>query len=79
MVVVSHHPMSDGHAWHMDCVGDFIHHLGAASRRIKCRTGADDFTRECMDTAADFGMGEAYATKRLDRVATFWGSPKRSK
>ena len=63
----------------MDFFGDAIRHLSAVSRRIKCRTVADDFTRECMDTAADFGMGEAYATKRLDRVATFWGSPKRSK
>ena len=45
------------------------------SRRIKCLTVADDFTRECVDITADFGIGGAYVTRLLNRAATFWGYP----
>ena len=37
---------------------------------------ADDFTRECVDITADFGIGGEYVTRLLDRAATFRGYPK---
>ena len=39
-------------------------------------TVADDFTRECVDITADFGIGGHYVTRLLDRAATFRGYPK---
>ena len=39
-------------------------------------TVADDFKHECVNITADFGIGGHYVTRRLDRVATFWGYPK---
>jgi putative transposase len=39
-------------------------------------TVADDFTRECVDITADFGIGGAYVTRLLDRAAAFCGYPK---
>ena len=55
--------------WSMDFVSDAINRPGAVSRRIKCLTVADDFTRECVDITADFGMGGEYVTRLLDRAA----------
>ena len=62
--------------WSMDFVSDAIARPGAVSRRIKCLTVADDFTRECVDITADFGIGGDYVTRLLDRAATFRGYPK---
>ena len=62
--------------WSMDFVSDAINQPGAVSRRIKCLTVADDFTRECVDITADFGIGGEYVTRLLDRAATFRGYPK---
>jgi putative transposase len=62
--------------WSMDFVSDAICRPGAISRRIKCLTVADDFTHECVDITADFGIGGHYVTRLLDRAATFRGSPK---
>ena len=62
--------------WSMDFVSDAIARPGAVSRRIKCLTVADDFSHECVDIAADFGIGGAYVTRLLDRAATFRGYPK---
>ena len=57
--------------WSMDFVSDAINRPGAISRRIKCLTVADDFTRERVDITADFGTGGEYVTRLLDRAATF--------
>ena len=62
--------------WSMDFVSDAISRPGVISRRIKCLTVADDFTRECVDITADFGIGGHYVTRLLDRAATFRGYPK---
>ena len=62
--------------WSMDFVSDAICRPGAVSRRIKCLTVADDFSHECVDITADFGIGGAYVTRLLDRAATFRGYPK---
>ena len=62
--------------WSMDFVSDAINRPGAVSRRIKCLTVADDFTRECVDITADFGIGGEYVTRLLDRAATFRGYPQ---
>ena len=42
--------------WSINFVSDAICRPGVISRRIKCLTVADDFTRECVDITADFGM-----------------------
>ena len=59
----------------MDFVSDAICRPGVNSRRIKCLTVADDFTHECVDITADFGIGGHYVTRLLDRAATFRGYP----
>ena len=56
--------------WSMDFVSDAINRPGAVSRRIKCLTVACDFTRECVDITADFGIGGEYVIRLLDRAAT---------
>jgi transposase InsO family protein len=62
--------------WSMDFVSDAIARPGAVSRRIKCLTVADDYSHECVDITADFGIGGAYVTRLLDRAAMFRGYPK---
>ena len=61
--------------WSMDFVSDAICRPGAISRRIKCLTVADDYTHECVDITADFGIGGHYVTRLLDRAALFRGYP----
>jgi putative transposase len=58
--------------WSMDFVSDSLAH----GRRIKCLTITDDYSHECVDLAADFGMGGEYVTRILDRAATFRGYPQ---
>lgn len=58
--------------WSMDLVSDSL----ATGRRLKFLTVADDFSRECVQMAADFGMGASYVTRLLDEAATFRGYPK---
>ena len=60
----------------MDFVSDATNRPGAVSRRITCLKVADDFTRECVDITADFGIGEEYVTRLLDRATTFRGYPQ---
>ena len=48
--------------WSVDFVSDAICRPGAISRRIKCLTVSDDFTRECVDITTDFGIGGHYVT-----------------
>ena len=55
--------------WSMDFVSDSL----ASSRRIKCLTGADDFSHERVDIATDYGIGGLYVTRLLDRAALFRG------
>ena len=62
--------------WSMDFVSDAINRPSAVSRRIKCLTITDDFSRECIDISTDFGIGGHYVTRLLDRAATFRGYPK---
>jgi putative transposase len=57
--------------WSMDFVSDSL----ANGRRIKCLTVADDFSHECVDIAADYGIGGQYVTRLLDRAALFRGHP----
>lgn len=68
--------MALNQTWSMDFVSDAIARPGAVSRRIKCFTVADDFSHECVDITADFGIGGAYVTRLLDRAATFRGYPR---
>jgi transposase InsO family protein len=55
---------------------DFVMDALANSRRIKCLTVVDDFSRECVDIAIDYGMGGQYVTRVLDQVGQFRGYPK---
>jgi putative transposase len=58
--------------WSMDFVSDSL----STGRRLKFLTVADDFSRECVQIAADFGMGAHYLTRLLDEAAMFRGYPK---
>lgn len=54
---------------------DFVMDVLANGRRIKCLAVVDDFSRECVDIAADYGMGGEYVARLLDQVAQFRGYP----
>ena len=58
--------------WSIDFVMDAL----ANGRRIKCLTVVDDFTRECLDIAVDFGISGEYVSRVLDRIGQFRGLPK---
>ena len=55
---------------------DFVMDALANGRRIKCLTVVDDFSRECVDIAVDYGMGGQYVARALDQVGQFRGYPK---
>jgi transposase InsO family protein len=55
---------------------DFVMDALANARRIKCLTVVDDFSRECVTIAVDYGMGGQYVTRVLDQVGQFRGYPK---
>ena len=57
--------------WSMDFVSDSL----ANGRRIKFLTVADDFSHECVDITADWGISGQYVTRLLDRAAIFRGYP----
>ena len=57
--------------WSMDFVSDGL----ANGWRLKCLTGAHDFSRACVDLAVDYGISDMYMTRRLDRVARFRDYP----
>ena len=65
-------PQQINAAWSMDFVCDSL----CNGRRIKCLTVADDFSRECVSVAVDFGISGQYVTRLLDQAATFKGYPK---
>ena len=58
--------------WSIDFVMDAL----SNGRRIKCLTVVDDFTRECLDIAVDYGISGGYVTHVLDRVGQFRGLPR---
>jgi len=58
--------------WSLDFVSDSL----STGRRLKFLTVADDFTRECVQMAVDFGMGASYVTRLLDEAAQFRGYPQ---
>ena len=57
--------------WSMDFVSDSL----SNGRRIKFLTVADDFSHECVDITADWGISGLYVTRLLDRAAIFRGYP----
>lgn len=57
--------------WSMDFVSDSL----ASGRRLKCLTVADDFSREAVDIAVDYGISGQYVTRLLDQAALFRGYP----
>lgn len=58
--------------WSIDFVMDAL----ATGRRIKCLTIVDDFTRECLDIAVDYGISGGYVARVLDAVGQFRGLPR---
>lgn len=61
--------MRANQTWSLDFVSDAL----ANGRRIKCLTITDDFTRECIDIAADLSMPGAYVARVLERTVCFRG------
>jgi putative transposase len=58
--------------WSMDFVSDSL----SNGRRIKLLTVADEFSRECVDIAVDYGMSGRCVTRLLDRAALLRGYPR---
>lgn len=58
--------------WSMDFVSDSL----ANGRRIKCLTVVDDFSREAVDIAVDYGISGAYVVRLLDQATCFRGYPQ---
>jgi putative transposase len=64
-------PNGANQVWSMDFVSDAL----ADGRRIKVLTIVDDFTKEAVDLAVDFGISGLYVTRILDQAARFRGLP----
>ncbi len=58
--------------WSMDFVFDSL----SSGRSIKCLTVIDDFSRESVQIAVDFGINAPYVSRLLDQAAQFRGYPK---
>ena len=58
--------------WSIDFVMDAL----ANGRRIKCLTIVDDFTRECLDIAVDYGISGGYVARVLEAIGQFRGLPR---
>ena len=65
-------PSSPNQVWSMDFVSDAL----ANGRRIKVLTIVDDFSKEAINLAVDFGISGHYVTRVLDQAARFRGYPK---
>jgi putative transposase len=65
-------PSRPNEVWSMDFVSDAL----ASGRRIKVLTIVDDFSKEVVDLAVDFGISGQYVTRVLDQAARFRGYPK---
>jgi putative transposase len=59
--------------WSMDFIMDALD----SGRRLKSLVVSDDFTRECVQLHADFGMGAHYVCRLRDDAARFRGYPKK--
>lgn len=66
-----HVPGGPNQVWSIDFVMDAL----ANGRRIKCLTIVDDFTRECLDIAVDYGISGGYVARILDGIGQFRGLP----
>lgn len=64
-------PNGPNQVWSMDFVSDAL----ADGRRLKVLTIVDDFTKEAVDLAVDFGISGLYVTRILDQAARFRGLP----
>ena len=65
-------PNGPNETWSMDFVMDSL----VSGRRIKCLTIVDDFTRECLDIAVDFGISGGYVARVLETIGQFKGLPR---
>lgn len=65
-------PSSPNQVWSIDFVSDVL----ANGRRIKVLTIVDDFCKEAVNLAVDFGISVHYVTRVLDQAARFRGYPK---
>ena len=54
---------------------DFVSDSLSNGRRIKCLTVVDDFSKESLEIAVDYGISGQYVTRVLDQVARFRGYP----
>ena len=62
-------PSGPNEVWSMDFVSDSL----ASGRRIKVLTIIDDFSKESVNLAIDFGISGHYVTRVLDQAARFRG------
>ena len=69
---VLQHSAAPNETWSIDFVMDSL----ANGRCIKCLTVVDDFTRECLDIAVDFGISGEYVSRVLAQIGQFRGLPK---
>ena len=65
-------PTGPNEIWSIDFVMDAL----ANGRRIKCLTIVDDFTRECLDIAVDYGISGGYVARVLEAIGQFRGLPR---
>jgi len=65
-------PSQANEVWSIDFVMDAL----ANGRRIKCLTIVDDFTRECLDIAVDYGISGSYVAQVLEAIGQFKGLPR---
>ena len=65
-------PSGPNEVWSMDFVSDAL----ASGRRINVLTIVDDFSKESVNLAVDFGISGHYVTRVLDQAARFRGYPK---
>lgn len=65
-------PTKPNEVWSIDFVMDAL----ANGRRIKCLTIVDDFTRECLDIAVDYGISGGYVARVLDAIGQFRSLPR---
>jgi putative transposase len=67
-----HVPTGPNEIWSIDFVMDAL----GSGRRIKCLTIVDDFTRECLDIAVDYGISGGYVARVLEAIGQFRGLPR---
>ena len=65
-------PSGPNEIWSIDFVMDAL----SNGRRIKCLTIVDDFTRECLDIAVDYGISGGYVARVLEAIGQFRGLPQ---